>query len=63
MLRRVIYTLYLFSKERKIGHNFLMSGGSVFFLFFINLVTILTILFWLLKRSFAAYFVEYEYIF
>lgn len=63
MLQRVIYTLYLFSKERKIGDDFLMSGGSVFFLFFINLITILTIIFWLMKKSFGAFFVEYEYLF
>ncbi len=61
MLHRVIYTLYLFSRERKIGDDYLMSGGSVFFLFFINLMTILTVIFWLMKKSFGAFFVEYEY--
>lgn len=63
MLQRVIYTLYLFSKERKIGDDFLMSGGSVFFLFFINLMIILTMIFWLMKKSFGVFFVEYEYLF
>jgi len=63
MLQRIIYTLYLFSKERKIGDDFLMSGGSVFFLFFINLMTILTIIFRLMGKSFGAFFVEYEYFF
>ena len=63
MLRRVIYALYLFSKERKNGDDFLMSGGSIFFLFFINLITLLTVIFWLMKKSFGAFFVEYEYLF
>lgn len=63
MLQRLIYTLYLFSKERKTGESFLMSGGSTFFLIFINLMTILTISFWINKESFGAFFVEYEYLF
>lgn len=62
MLRRVVYTLYLFSKERKIGDDFLMSGGSTFFLIFINLITILNIGFSSMKKSFIVFFVEYEYI-
>ena len=62
MLRRVIYTLYLFSKGRKTGDDFLMSGGSTFFLIFINLITILNVGFSLMKKSFIAFFVEYEYI-
>lgn len=62
MLRRVIYTLYLFSQERKIGDDFLMSGGSVFFLIFINSMTILAIVFGLMKKSFGTFFVEHEYI-
>jgi hypothetical protein len=63
MLRRVIYTLYLFSKERKTGDHFLMSGGSAFFLFFINLITVLIIIFWVMKKSFGAFFVKFEYLF
>ena len=63
MLNKVIYALYLFSKERKIGDNFLMSGGSVFFLLFINLISVSSIIFWLKKKSFSAFFVEYEYFF
>lgn len=62
MLRRVIYTLYLFSKKRKTGDDFLMSGGSTFFLIFINLITILNVGFSLMKKSFIAFFIEYEYI-
>jgi uncharacterized membrane protein (DUF485 family) len=63
MLRRVIYTLYIVSKERKIGDDFLISGGSVFFLIFINFITLLAVVFWLMKKSFGAFFVEYEYLF
>jgi hypothetical protein len=63
MLRRVIYTLYIVSKERKNEDDFLMSGGSVFFLLFINFITILTIIFWLMKKPFGAFFVEYDHIF
>lgn len=62
MIGRLIYSLYLFSLERKTGNYYLMSGGSTFFLIFINIIAFLTIIFGVLDKSFIVFFIKYEYI-
>ncbi len=44
MINRAIYTLYLISRKRKLHTHFLMAGGSVYFILYLNLLTILILL-------------------
>ena len=40
MFNRLIYTLYLISRKRKLGSHYLMAGGSLFFIIILNILTL-----------------------
>ncbi len=44
MISRAVYTLYLISRKKKLHTHFLMAGGSVYFILYLNLLTILILL-------------------
>ena len=63
MIDKLIYTLFMYSKKRGNTDNFLMAGGSTFFLIYSNLITILLILFSIRRESFVPFFVKNSVIF
>jgi len=60
MINRLIYTLYLVSRKRKLGQHYLMSGGSAFFLLYINCLSIWMIVGCLTGTDFFDGFVRNE---
>jgi hypothetical protein len=60
MLNKLIYTLYLISRRRNLGDDYLMSGGFAFIMLWFNGLTLLTIIWYINKRDVVPFFVENE---
>lgn len=63
MINRAIYTLYLISRKRKLHTHFLMAGGSVYFILYLNLLTILNLLLILTGKDTVVAMINNEAIF
>lgn len=63
MINRAIYTLYLISRKRKLHTHFLMAGGSVYFILYLNLLTILSLLLLLTGKDPVAAMINNEALF
>jgi hypothetical protein len=60
MMNKLIYTLYLISRRRNLGDDYLMSGGFAFILLWFNGLTLLTLICYIGKRDMVSFFVENE---
>lgn len=57
MINKIIYTLYLFSRCRKLGDRYLISGGLFFLFFHLDILALIKILCNLLNID----FIEFSY--
>lgn len=60
MINRFIYTLYLFSRYRKLEDHFLISGGLTFLYLQLNVIAIAKILCLKFSVSFIEIFFQYR---
>lgn len=60
MINNLIYTFYLVSRKRSLVQHFLMAGGTVFFLLFINILTIWAFYSLVIKADFISSFINNE---
>ncbi len=58
MINKIIYTLYLFSRCRKLGDRYLISGGLFFLFFHLDILALIKILCNLLNIDFIEFFYE-----
>ena len=58
MINKIIYTLYLFSRFRKLGDRYLISGGLFFLFFHLDILALIKILCNLLNIDFIEFFYE-----
>ncbi len=63
MIKRAIYTLYLYSRWRKLNDHYLYSGAVVFFLLYLNLFTISKLLCLVMKLDFIKIFMKHNFTF
>ena len=60
LIERIIYTIHVFSQKRKLGNDYLLSGGGTFFLLWMNFLTLLALICWMIQKDFFSVFVKYE---
>jgi hypothetical protein len=62
MINRLLYTLYLISRKRKLSTHYLNAGGSVFFILVLNVLAIWMIISIFAQQDFFTQFVKNEWI-
>lgn len=60
MIDRFIYTLYLFSRKRKLDTHHLTAGTTPFLFLYIGLIALANLIFYISNYSFIGFFDEYK---